>query len=285
LVAAAAIVLPGFQLLRTSEAAPAPRATQAAPADDVLARFKIENLSGLLRVEAVQKDIALTAEQQKKVDELRNKLAADRKNGLFPVGQAAGRAQAVPVPGGGWGPGVPLPQGGAAQIVVAGAFGIDDVEFTKGAAGICTAEQMRRLKQISIQAMGPEALLDRRVIRSLRLSAEQEDKIDALLPAEKKHGVIAIQVNGVDKVAEKADQTWTAALDVLTTEQRKSWDALIGERLPTAELQKAQGGHNVAGFFRNPGPIQMGIGGARIGQGGVLPVVPPNAKPAPNPQQ
>ncbi len=82
LIAAAAIVVPGFQVLRTSEAAPVPKATQNAPAEDPLSRFKIENLSGLLRVEAVRNEVKITAEQQKKLDELRQKTIADRRNGF-----------------------------------------------------------------------------------------------------------------------------------------------------------------------------------------------------------
>ncbi len=143
---------------------------------------------------------------------------------------------------------------------------------------------MRRLKQISIQAAGPESLLDRRVIRTLQMSAEQEDKIDALLPATKRAGVVTINVNGVDKVVEKIDQTWTAALDVLTTEQRSKWKDLIGETLPTAELQKAHA-RETAAIMGNMNGIQAGFIPA-----GVVPVVPPgnvpgNALPVVLPQQ
>jgi hypothetical protein len=161
------------------------------------------------------------------------------------------------------------------------ATGLDEAAFLKGATDICTPEQMRRLKQISIQAAGASVLLDRRVIRSLQLSAEQEDKIDALLPVRKQVGVIAINVNGVDKVAEKAEQTWTSALEILTADQRKGWDALVGERLPTAELNKAHG-HGVAGVWQNGGRIRVGAGGAL--PGGALPpaIVPPMPQPREN---
>jgi RNA polymerase sigma factor (sigma-70 family) len=278
LVAAAAIVLPGFQAIRTGEAAPMPKATQAAPVEDPLGRFKYENPSGLLRVEAVQKDLRLSDEQLKKLDDLRQKFAVNRKNGPQII---RGAGQALPVAPG-------FPGGGAgAMVQIAGPSSVNDAEFAKGAADVCTPEQMRRLKQIGIQATGPEALLDRRVIRTLHLSAEQEDKIDALLPTDHKRGaMIAINVNGVDKIAEKTDQTWAAALDVLTAEQRGKWNGLIGEQLPTAELQKAHAGHDFAAWMPNGARIQFGGGGGGGAGGGVLPpgILPPvPPMPAPRP--
>ena len=93
--------------------------------------------------------------------------------------------------------------------------------------------------------------------------------------------MITIEVNGVNKVAEKTDQAWAAALDVLSTEQRGKWTALVGETLPTPELQKAHGAHEMAGLIPNVGRIQ--IGGAAVLPGGivppaVIPAVPPPGK-------
>ncbi|WP_320686783.1 RNA polymerase sigma factor [Gemmata algarum] len=243
-VLSGAVALGGAGLLPSGTApalaAPVPKATPGAA--DPLDRIKADNLAGLLKVEAIRKDIQLTAEQAKKVDELR----ARRKQAVVP-----NVIQQGPVGGGVIGPAVPaIPVGGGIQVVdvAVGFSGMDspnDPEFYKAAAEILKPEQMRRLKQLSLQAMGPVALLDRRVIRSLGLSAEQEDKIEAVAPPDrsKNGGTLAVQiVNGrvKDLETERDKGEWEAVLKVLTAEQRAKWDGLVGKVLPAAELRKAQ---------------------------------------------
>ncbi|MDY3552077.1 sigma-70 family RNA polymerase sigma factor [Gemmata sp. JC717] len=249
-ILSSAVALGGAGLLPSGTApalaAPVPKSTPGAA--DPLDRVKADNLAGLLKVEAIRKDIQLTAEQAKKVDELR----ARRKQAVVP-----NVIQQGPVGGGVIGPAVPavpaipaIPVGGGIQVVdvAVGFSGMDspnDPEFYKAAAEILKPEQMRRLKQLSLQAMGPVALLDRRVIRALGLSAEQEDKIEAVAPPDrsKNGGTLAVQiVNGrvKDLETERDKGAWEAALKVLTAEQRAKWDSLVGKVLPPAELRKAQ---------------------------------------------
>ncbi|AWM40967.1 ECF RNA polymerase sigma factor SigE [Gemmata obscuriglobus] len=236
-------------------AAPVPKAAPGAA--DPLDRVKVDNIAGLLKVEAIRKDIQLTAEQAKKVDELRGR----RKQAVVPnviqqgpvggvvIGPAMPARPAIPV-----GPAMPvgpaIPVGGGIQVVdvAVGFSGMEspsDPEFYKAAAEILKPEQMRRLKQLSLQAKGPVVLLDRRVIRALGLSAEQEDKIEAVAPPDrsKNGGTLAVRmVNGrvEDPEAERDVAAWEAALKVLTAEQRAKWDGLVGKVLPAAELRKAQ---------------------------------------------
>lgn len=216
-------------------AAPVPKASPDSAADP-LDRVKANNLSGLLKVEAVRQDIQLTAEQTKKVDELRSQ----RKPAVPNV------IQQGPIGGGVIGGAAPA--GGRVQIAGTVAFSgmelSNDPEFNKAAAEILKPEQMRRLKQLSLQAMGPAALLDRRVIRALGLSAEQEDKIEAVAPPDRSKsggGLVVRMVNGrvEEPEAERDGAAWEAALKVLTPDQRTKWDGLIGKMLPAAELRKA----------------------------------------------
>jgi hypothetical protein len=84
------------------------------------------------------------------------------------------------------------------------------------------------------------------VIRALGLTAEQEDKIDAHIrelprPNPNVKVVPLAGGPGASGLGRGIDAGWTAALKVLTPDQRTRWDALIGKRLPTEELQKVQG--------------------------------------------
>lgn len=143
--------------------------------------------------------------------------------------------------------------GGIQIEAIADVFSLNDSnpELDKALTEVLSAKQVRRVKQISLQAKGPASLLDRRVIRALGLTAEQEDNIEAAIPAEPNG---KIQVNGVvrDPIAEKRDAAWTATLEMLTKEQRAKWDAMVGDMLPTAELRKisqtGQGGFGVQAF-------------------------------------
>ena len=112
-------------------------------------------------------------------------------------------------------------------------------ELDAAVAKELTAKQVRRVKQIALQAKGPAALLDRRVIRALGLTADQEDKIEAALLAVP-NGLVQIQLNGVARgpIAEKRDLAWKATLEVLSKEQRAKWDAIVGDMLPSSELIK-----------------------------------------------
>jgi hypothetical protein len=235
ITAAAVGFLPG-----TFAAPPKREANHQAPAQDPIDRVKLRDLSALLQVEAVQKDVGLTAEQKRKLDDERARGATSSKEALKKaledgVRDALQRARQMP-PGGGAPPAAQ--RGGGADL---SKVLVEQVEaFDKVAAGTLKPKQIRRLKQISVQAMGPAALLDRRVIRALELTPAQEDKIDSLLPdARSQAAGLGL---GADedqaREAKKIDKVWSATLEVLTPGQRARWDKLIGKKLPTADLRK-----------------------------------------------
>ncbi len=231
-MAVAAVATSGVGFFGATLAAPVPSASAKAAqdtADDALARVPADNLSAILKVKAVQTDLAMTEEQVKKCDTLR---AKHNGGGIKLNVKGAGVVNPV-------GPaGAP---GGIQIEAIADSFTLTDSspQLHKALTEVLTAKQVRRVKQLSLQAKGPVALLDRRVIRALGLTAEQEDKIEAAIPAEP-NGMIQIQVNGVvrDPIAEKREAAWTTTLEVLTKEQRAKWDAMVGEMLPAAELRK-----------------------------------------------
>lgn len=227
-MAVAAVATGGVGFFGASHAAtvPTPGAKAAKDTtDDALARVPATNLSAMLGVKAVQTDLAMTDEQVKKCEAVRADHVKNRMKGVVRLQNAAP-------------PGAP---GGIQIEAITEEFTAHDsnAELDKALAEVLNAKQARRVKQLSLQAKGPAALLDRRVIRALGLTVEQEDKIEAAIPAEP-NGIIHIQVNGVavDPIAEKRDAAWTATLEMLTKEQRAKWDAMVGEMLPTAELRK-----------------------------------------------
>jgi RNA polymerase sigma-70 factor (ECF subfamily) len=239
LVAAVAFVAPGSYLPGAgvaARAAPAPatQASEQAEPGDALDRVKVERLAWLLRVEAVQKDLGLTDDQKKKLDvaraEAKSKRDAVAEQQVRDLVQKALR----PVI-----PGV-LPAPNVVQLDVNVALGIE-AALEKEARDVLTPKQMRRLKQISLQARGPAVLLDRHVIPALGLSAAQEDKIEtAVTPDPRQASDVARLLNGrpADEAAQQVEKAWDEAIKALTPSQRSRWDKLVGKMLSAAELQE-----------------------------------------------
>jgi len=97
---------------------------------------------------------------------------------------------------------------------------------------------MQRLRQISLQAKGPAALLDHRVVRALGLKVEQEDKIDAILP----EYFESDDDTPIEEAVELMDAVWADTLKVLTPGQRNEWNGLVGQMLPSADVFAIQSG-------------------------------------------
>lgn len=233
---------------------------QAAPVKDAssdpLARIKLRNLMQVLKSSEIQKDLALNDDQVKALE----KAQADAEEAMK---QAMMKAmQAIPLPA----------PGGAGGVLATATEDLDEVfsgpmaAFDKVAAATLKADQQKRLRQILLQIDGPHALLDRRVIRALNLSAEQEDDIEALLPRK-------TFSPDLDKTAKTLDTAMSAVMKVLTEDQRAKWESLIGKRLPTLELLKAS---------PEKGLIS-GIQGAIGNLVPALPAVPPPPPPPPPP--
>src|SRR5204863_242791 len=56
------------------------------------------------------------------------------------------------------------------------------VAFDKALLGALSEAQVHRLKQVYLQVLGASAVLDRRIIPALDLTADQEDEIEKVLP-------------------------------------------------------------------------------------------------------
>jgi RNA polymerase sigma-70 factor (ECF subfamily) len=236
-------------------AAPPPERA-ATPAADPIDRFKLENLMGLLMPEEIQADLRVSEEQKKSLEEARTDYRDQMQAAMRKIVQAA--PVVVAGPGG----------GRVTAGAVAGtnpAFVEAAAAFDKTAVRVLSAEQQRRLRQLTIQLQGPRALLDRRVIRPLALSAEQEDAIDAELPA------LTKSVTDAASYVTESEKVMGVVLKVLNADQRAKWDALIGKPMAASDLVKAHPVYGETTGFAI-------TGGARFG-GGPVPPAPQPPRP------
>jgi hypothetical protein len=251
-LAAAAVAVPGVGRLSlpTTHAAPPP--TAASAPKDPLDRIKLVRLGNLLKVEGIQTDIALTDEQKAKVEEARKKQSYDTRAALQVPGV---RAAAGPAGGGGV---------GGVISVSSGDFGAAIAEaqaaFDKTVLAALSEAQTKRLKQLFIQAQGVNGLLDRRVIRALELTADQEDEIEKAVPA-----TTGGPRPDVDAAAKAFDAALTAGLKVLTPGQREKWTALVGRAAPAAILVQVNTG----------GSASFSVAGGGVMAAPAAPVPPP----------
>ena len=230
LAAVAVVAFGGGAFTPTSTAAPVPAPGKEKEFDPV-DRVKLPDLGPLLRVEAVQKAVGLSEADAKALTDawLDGVKDVAAKSQALIQAEINRQVQA---------------QGGAGRVInLTNPTGVIDKlhqeridEFNKKAVGMMKPEQVRQLKQFVLQLDGASALLDRRVIRALGLTADQEDKIDAALPPRRK-GVITKE--DYAKVGEETDAALKEAAKVLTPEQQKRWEGIIGKRLPSEDLLRA----------------------------------------------
>jgi RNA polymerase sigma factor (sigma-70 family) len=259
----------GGLMIQTGTAAPVPTAT--ADAKPTLDRVKLGDVSGLLRQESVRKEIGLSDDDYKTLTEFRDGKQAEIQQQLQNDIQAQIKAQQG--------------RGGVISIrsnseLATKLTGEMNAEYAKKVGEVVKPEGVKRLKQAVLQAGGGRTLLDRLVIRELQLTAEQEDKIDAHLGAP---GSELITTDNMAKATEARDAELAAVLKVLTAEQKKKWDALVGRALPTNDL--------LAASPLSEESMKANMKGARFG-GGVggfqiapaipaVPLVRPAAPPPP----
>jgi RNA polymerase sigma-70 factor (ECF subfamily) len=210
-----------------SSAAPAPA---AAPPTATIDRVRLTDLSGMLRQESVRKDLKLTDDQAKAVEEERSKAFAELRGKVEEVMKKTVLGQF----GGGAPPGPPRLR--LDPELMTGILNDHYARLERQVLALLTPEQVRRLRQINLQVGGVAALLDRRVIRELQLSADQEDRIDVLV-RKRTTGLIPAEDTG--RAAGRADALLAEALQLLSPAQRQKWEALIGRPIPTADLIKA----------------------------------------------
>ncbi len=258
----------GGVLVSNGTAAPVPVA-QAPGESKTLDRVKLGDVSGLLRQESVRKEIGLSEDEYKKLTEFLDGKQAGIQQAVQNDIQAQIKAQQ-----GGGGPGRAISVRSNSDLVNK-LTGDMHSEYAKKVSEQVKPDGVKRLKQAVLQAAGARTLLDRLVIRELQLTAEQEDRIDAQLVPQADEPITA---DTVGKLAEARDAELAAALKLLTAEQKKKWDALVGKPLPTAELLAASP-HSDESFKATMKGMQFrAFGGIQI-----LPAVPgvPFVPPAP----
>lgn len=219
-VVVVAVVLSGDEV-STATAVSIP-ATKAVEPKEPLDRVRLDNLFPLLKEEVVKADLGLTAEQNQKLQEIYADAKRRREAALEPLKDK---------------PQVPVPVEILERSLVPDGI---DPEFDKAAVDtVLMPAQVRRLKQISIQVMGPAALLDRYAIRALGLTAAQEDQIAELLRLLPYGTIIAERPDGtiIDRGVEKIEWVWVEVLKVLTPGQRALWDAMTGKTLSTVDVR------------------------------------------------
>lgn len=170
-------------------------------------------LMGLLTQESVQKELKLSEEQIKSVKELAEK-QRDSFGGLSELSREERMAKIQE-------------RIKANEAALAGAIG---------------AEQMGRLKQISLQVRGSSAFSDPTVVSALSLTDEQKEKIKAIQEE-------AMKVRGEfdpekrDESRAKIEAARKAAAEkvqgVLTAEQATKWKELIGAPF-TGEIRRPE---------------------------------------------
>ncbi len=134
---------------------------------------------------------------------------------------------------------------GGGRVVVRIAGGAIKYD-TEKLAGTLKAEQLIRLRQLELHLRGPHAFADRRVIRTLGLSAEQELKAEEIIIRYEPEFLVTMPMvlrGGKDAdmkpLAELHEKFIGECLKLLTKEQKANWDWLVGKRPETVQWVRA----------------------------------------------
>lgn len=139
---------------------------------------------------------------------------------------------------------------------------------------ILSGEQYARYKQIQLQAAGPRAFLQPKVAEKLGLSEEQKEKIGEILRANRPR-----MGQGGQRTDMKAhrEMVTNKILQVLSSDQRKTWDGMVGAKFEFRGPQRGMGGRGMGrqerggyGGGEMPPPPPGGDGG------GMMPPPPPD---------
>ena len=174
----------------------------------------------VLAMPEVQKELGLSDEQKKRVDDLLKDLGmseADRK-GLQALSKEERRE----------------------RLKEAAKKSQENAGKTKEAVkSILDAKQLERFNQLVLQAEGVMALARPDVTEKLGLSQEQKDKLRGIaqnaLPdqgslADLKNATKEDRRAAFTKMREKSEKAKADALDVLTTEQKETWEKMQGKK-------------------------------------------------------
>lgn len=229
LLVAVAAGVPLF--LPAGHAAPTPKEVKAR---STLDRVKPVGIGGLLDQPTARQSLKLTKEQEEQIAAARKevgaalKVIADaQKNN--PAG-AAGKLDVI-------------------QEMV-DRMSETVVGFDAKVLDVLSDEQVRRVKQLHLQREGPAALVGRYAVRELGLTPDQEDQLATAVAPLLRPKIFDLLTTAVAQPANaeieklvtaraaKIDAARDEALKVLTADQKKKWQEMLGEEVPTAELIK-----------------------------------------------
>lgn len=165
--------------------------------------------AALLRQEAVQAELGLSADQKSKV--------------------ASELPQRGPGGGGGGGGGNPRDMTDDERQKWMEERRARQAEDDKKVVALLDAKQLGRLKEIRVQALGAGALMDETVAKELGITDDQVSKLQAAMQSMRGQG-------GGDP-AEMRRTMYTKALEMLSPEQKTKLEALRGAPFDTSKLQ------------------------------------------------
>jgi Spy/CpxP family protein refolding chaperone len=189
---------------------------------------------GLLGVDVVQKDLNLTDDQKSSVKKLQD-AASEARSALR--GQGLSREEMT----------------------------AKSQEMTKDQdskiAGILDDKQKARLKEIRLQARGPQGLTDKELAEALKLTDDQVNKIKEIVDASQKEMQDAFQSAGQggdrtamrDKMTKLRKDTGDKILAVLTPDQTTSYNTMLGTKIDLPQGAGFGGGRGQGGGRRNRG--------------------------------
>ena len=115
---------------------------------------------------------------------------------------------------------------------------------------ILNARQIHRLRQLELASKGPSAFINRRVVRYLSLTEEQEDAIEEVMnkwKADSRRLIFKPKEQG-----ELQDIALTTCVKLLSTEQKTKWDQLVGKSIPSFDLLSGPPAQTVSGITFTP---------------------------------
>jgi Spy/CpxP family protein refolding chaperone len=135
-------------------------------------------------------------------------------------------------------------------------------ELTSKVEAVLTPEQKKRLKEIQLQAQGIRALTNEEVVNALKITDEQKKKIEEIREANRPQFGRGGQGGGerpsFERFQEQQKETEAKIMDVLTAEQKSSFEAMKGKKF---DMPRPTFGGNRPDGGRRPG----GEGGNRPG--------------------
>ncbi len=195
-------------------------------------RGRDRGITGLLRRESVQQELKITDQQREKLDQLQGELRQEMF-GMFDLFRRLRSAETDQ-------------EREAARAELEKARDQLRKKAEEALQKILTPEQFQRLKQLELQQRGVRALAEDEHAQALGLSPQQREKIKQLLEQqEEKQRELFESLRDVprDQRRERFEQlrqqgeqlrqqTEAAVLQVLSEEQRKQWQQMLGPPLP-----------------------------------------------------